>query len=76
MRKFQYDCEPLLLATVIGDRLEVSLRRALIISDGSWAGLMQDGFSRIFIGAILLLAALQLAAWWLGFRKKDMQSDL
>jgi len=76
LRKFGFDCAPLLLATVIGDRMEVSLRRALIISDGNWGALLQDAFSRIFIGAIVLLAVLQGLAWWLGFRRKDMQGPV
>jgi putative tricarboxylic transport membrane protein len=76
LRKFGFDCAPLLLATVIGDRMEVSLRRALIISEGNWAPLVQDAFSRIFLGAIVLLAVLQGLAWWLGFRKKDMDGPV
>ncbi len=72
LRKLEFDCAPLLLAVVVGDRMEVSLRRALIISDGSWTALLQGAFSKVFLGAILLLIVLQGIAWWLGLRRKDL----
>ncbi len=72
LRKFEFDCAPLLLAVVIGDRMEVALRRALIISEGNWAALAQDAFSRIFLSAIVVLVLLQCIAWWLGLRRRDL----
>jgi len=70
LRKGRFDPAPLLLAIVLGDRMEVSLRRALTISNGDWSVLIRDSLSKIFIGAILLIAVLQAAAWALGFRSK------
>lgn len=70
LRKAEFDPAPLLLAIVLGDRLEVSLRRALTISNGDWWILVQGAMSKIFIGAIVLLAVLQSAAWLFGFRRK------
>ena len=70
LRKAKFDPAPLLLAIVLGDRLEVSLRRALTISNGDWWILVQGAMSKIFIGAIVLLAVLQTAAWLFGFRRK------
>ena len=70
LRKGKFDPAPLLLAIVLGDRMEVSLRRALTISNGDWSVLVRDSMSKIFIGAILLIAVLQTAAWALGFRSK------
>jgi putative tricarboxylic transport membrane protein len=70
LRKAKFDPAPLLLAIVLGDRMEVSLRRALTISNGDWWILVQGGMSKIFIGAVVLLAVLQSAAWYFGFRRK------
>jgi putative tricarboxylic transport membrane protein len=71
LRKASFDPAPLLLAIVLGDRMEISLRRALMISDGDWWILLQGAMSKIFLGALLLLLALQGFAWFLGFRSKD-----
>lgn len=70
LRKARFDPAPLLLAIVLGDRMEVSLRRALTISNGDWWILVQGAMSKIFLGAIVLLAVLQGAAWLFGFRRK------
>ena len=70
LRKAKFDPAPLLLAVVLGDRLEVSLRRALTISQGDWWVLLQGAMSKIFLGAVVLLLLLQSAAWLLGFRRK------
>ncbi len=69
LRKARFDPAPLLLAIVLGDRMEVSLRRALTISNGDWWVLVQGAMSKIFIGAIVLLVVLQSAAWLFGFRR-------
>lgn len=37
LRKFDYDIAPLLLAFVLGDRIEVGIRRSLSISDGDFS---------------------------------------
>ena len=70
LRKAKFDPAPLLLAIVLGDRMEVSLRRALTISNGDWWILVQGATSKIFVGAVILLAVLQGAAWIFGFRRK------
>ena len=70
LRKFDFDVAPLLLAVVLGDRMEVSMRRALVISDGDYGIFLQGAFSQVFVGAIVLLVVLQGAAWVFGFRKK------
>lgn len=71
LRKADFDPAPLLLAIVLGDRMEISLRRALMISDGDWWILVQGAMSKIFLGALLLLLVLQGSAWLLGFRRKN-----
>jgi putative tricarboxylic transport membrane protein len=69
LRKAKFDPAPLLLAIVLGDRMEISLRRALTISKGDWWALAHGAMSKIFIGAIILLVVLQGAAWLFGFRR-------
>jgi len=70
LRKFGFDVAPLLLAVVLGDRIEVSLRRALTISNGDYGILVRSAFSKAFVGAVLLLVALQAIAWYFGFSRK------
>jgi len=70
LRKLKFDPAPLLLAMVLGDRMEVSLRRALIISDGDYWGLLRGGASKVFVGAVLFVVVLQGIAWAMGYRKK------
>ncbi len=69
LRKLEFDLAPLLLAVVLGDRLEVSLRRALTISGGDYSVLIQSTLSKVFIGTALLLAGLHLLARRFGFRR-------
>ncbi len=70
LRKFEFDLAPLLLAVVLGDRIEVSLRRALTISNGDYWVLVQSAFSKVFLAAVVLIVAVQTAAWYLGGRRK------
>jgi putative tricarboxylic transport membrane protein len=69
LRKAKFDPAPLLLAIVLGDRMEVSLRRALTISKGDWWILLQGAMSKVLLGALAALLCLQLTAWMLGFRR-------
>jgi putative tricarboxylic transport membrane protein len=69
LRKFSYDVAPLLLATVLGDRLEVSFRRALTISDGDYSTFAQGPAARVFIVVAVVIAGLQLGAKALGYRR-------
>lgn len=55
LRKFDFDTAPLIMAVVLGDRIEVSLRRALIISNGDYGILISSVFSRFAILAVLVL---------------------
>ena len=75
LRKARFDPAPLLLAIVLGDRMEVSLRRALTISKGDWWALLQGAVSKVLVGAVLLLVVLQAAAWLVGYRKAMADSD-
>ena len=75
LRKFDFDVAPLLLSLVLGDRMEVSLRRALVISNGDYGVFLRDAVSQIFVGTVVLLAVLQLAAWRAGYRKRALRDD-
>lgn len=68
LRKFGFDLSPLILAVVLGDRMEMSFRRALAISEGSLWIFVKSSFSQIFLGALVAILLLQSAAWYFGFR--------
>ncbi len=58
MRQHDYPLGPAILGLVLGDRMEQTMRQALIISNGDWTTFL----TRPISGVILLLAALSLAA--------------
>ncbi|HEX5999831.1 MAG TPA: tripartite tricarboxylate transporter permease, partial [Hyphomicrobiaceae bacterium] len=69
LRKLGYEMAPLLLALVLGDRLEEQFRTALTISGGSYAT-FADYASLIVIGGVTgLLLILQGFAWAFGYSK-------
>ena len=55
---------------VLGNRMEVSLRRALIISDGDYMGLLRGNAAKLFVGAVVVMVLLQGVAWAMGYRKR------
>jgi putative tricarboxylic transport membrane protein len=69
LRKFSFDVAPLLLALVLGDRMETSFRRALTVSDGDYAIFVTGPAAQGLVAAIALVAGLQLAARALGWRR-------
>jgi putative tricarboxylic transport membrane protein len=71
LRKFKFDLAPLIMAVVLGDKIEMSFRRALTISEGSWGIFVQSSFSAVFLGAAALIVGLQLVAWLFGFRVRE-----
>lgn len=54
MQKFQYEITPLILAFVLGDKVETALRQSLLLSDGS-IGIF---FSRPIAAVSIILAAI------------------
>jgi putative tricarboxylic transport membrane protein len=69
LRKFGYEMAPLLLALVLGDRLEENFRLALTMSGGSYAT-FADKASIIVVSSVVgLLLAVQALAWVVGYRK-------
>jgi putative tricarboxylic transport membrane protein len=71
LRKFRFDMAPLILAAVLGDKMEMSFRRALTISEGSLWIFFKSSFSKIFLAAVVLVLILQGVAWLTGYRKRQ-----
>jgi putative tricarboxylic transport membrane protein len=69
LRKFGYDMAPLLLALVLGDRLEENFRLALTMSGGSYATFVDAASVTVLGCALGLLLAVQVLAWAFGYRK-------
>jgi putative tricarboxylic transport membrane protein len=70
LRKFDYDVAPLLLALVLGDRIETNFRRALTISDGDYSIFAQGPAARVFISALALIVILQGIAIAAGYNQR------
>jgi TctA family transporter len=54
---------------VLGERIEVSFRRALTISNGDYSIFVHGPAARVFLGALGLIVVLQALAWAIGYRK-------
>jgi putative tricarboxylic transport membrane protein len=50
MRKFNFPLIPLIIALVLGEMVEVSLRRALIVSDNGFLIFLTDPISATLLG--------------------------
>ena len=62
LHKFDYPLSPLLLALVLGDRLEENFRLSLIMSGGSYATFARPGPLVILCACLAILVALHLLA--------------
>jgi len=71
LRKMKFDVAPLLLAVILGDRIELAFRRSLTISDGDFSIFIESTSSLVFLCVLLIIVMLQLIAWLLGYRKKN-----
>jgi putative tricarboxylic transport membrane protein len=69
LRKFAFDMAPLLLALVLGDRMETSFRRALTTSDGDYAIFVTGPAAQGLLIAVGLVVARQLAARTFGWKR-------
>jgi putative tricarboxylic transport membrane protein len=69
LRKFGYEMAPLLLALVLGDRLEDSFRLSLTMSGGSYATFLDTGALIVLGAAAGLFLLVQGLAWAFGYRK-------
>jgi len=70
LRKFGFDMAPLLLALVLGDRLEENFRLALTMSAGDYGTFVDRTSLPVVIAAVALLLIVQGLAWAFGYRKK------
>jgi putative tricarboxylic transport membrane protein len=61
MKKFDYEPAPLVLAFVLGPMLENNLRKALILSQGSFAFFLTRPISAVCLGTAVLLLVSPLA---------------
>lgn len=68
-RKFEYEGAPLILAFVLGPMLDLNLRQALLVSDGSFV----DFFTRPISAVTLALAILLLASSLFPFVMKKLE---
>lgn len=55
LRRFEFDLVPFLFAFVLGDRIEVSFRRALMISEGDPAIFWTGPAARLFLAALVVV---------------------
>jgi putative tricarboxylic transport membrane protein len=69
LRKFGYEMAPLLLALVLGDRLEDNFRLALTMSGGSYATFADRPALVVLATAAVVLLVVQGLAWAFGYRK-------
>ncbi|WP_088347689.1 MULTISPECIES: tripartite tricarboxylate transporter permease [Rhodomicrobium] len=69
LRKFGYEMAPLLLALVLGDRLEENFRLSLTMSGGHYSTFVDNASLIVLGGSISLLLAVQGIAWAFGYRK-------
>jgi putative tricarboxylic transport membrane protein len=69
LRKFGYEMAPLLLALVLGDRLEEKFRLSLIMSGGDYATFADQAALIVIAIVVGLLLVIQGFAWLLGYRK-------
>jgi putative tricarboxylic transport membrane protein len=69
LRKFGYEMAPLLLALVLGDRLEENFRLALTMSGGDYGTFVEPAALVVIASAGVLLLVLQGLARVFGYRK-------
>jgi putative tricarboxylic transport membrane protein len=68
MKKADLPTAPVIMGVILGPLLETHFRRALIISNGSYATFISHPMSAVFLGAALLSILYPLIRW--AFKKK------
>lgn len=71
LRKLAFDVAPLLLALVLGERIEVAFRRSLTISNGDYGIFVTGTAAKVFLTALAAVVILQAVAWAFGFRRNS-----
>jgi putative tricarboxylic transport membrane protein len=62
LRKFSFPVGPLVLGIVLGDLMEKSLRRGLVLSDGDLLPFVTRPISAVLFAAIVLTVVLRIPA--------------
>jgi putative tricarboxylic transport membrane protein len=75
MRRFRYEAAPLILAFVIGPRLEKALRQSLLISQGSFSIFINRPISGIVLGFAFLLLLLNFLPYVKNRRQKLKEAE-
>ena len=75
MRRFRYEAAPLILAFVIGPRLEKALRQSLLISQGSFSIFINRPISGIVLGCAFLLLLLNFLPYVKNRRRKLKEAE-
>ena len=60
MRRFGLPTLPLIIGVILGPRLEIQLRQALQLADGSWSALFSEPTAVLVYIIIVLLFAMPL----------------
>jgi putative tricarboxylic transport membrane protein len=63
MRKWAYEAAPLLLALVLGPKLEVAFRQSLMLSHGSFGIFVEKPFSLVFLLATFIFLCVPAFQW-------------
>ena len=71
LRKFGFDVAPLLLAIVLGDRIELAFRRSLTISDGHYGIFLEGPAVKVLLISALFLGLLLGLARFFGYRRES-----
>jgi len=74
MRKWAYEGAPLLLALVLGPKLEIAFRQSLMISRGNFNVFINRPISMVFLAGTLLFLVLPL--FWNLFKKQRKEGGL
>lgn len=74
LSEFSYPPAPFLLGVVLGPMADSNLRRALLLSEGSWMPMFQRPISLVFIAFIVLIVLAQLGVFRRLRRKSPSQS--
>jgi len=60
LRKYQFPVAPLVLGIVLGDLMEKSLRRGLVLSDGDLLPFISRPISAVLFAAIVITVVLRI----------------
>lgn len=76
LRKLDFDMAPLVMALVLGGKVEINYRRSMAISAGDLSILTKSMFSKICLLAILLIVVLQFVPWSKVFKELKKMKEM